>query len=435
MRTKTDKQQIEYVQLSALTPYARNSRTHSPEQVKRIAASIREFGFTNPVLIDADGTIIAGHGRVLAAQHLQLDTVPVVRLEYMTEQQKRAYVIADNRLALDAGWDEELLRVELDTLHADGYDVAMTGFGADELAELMKLDIADKQETDEDEVPEPPAEPTCKTGDIWQLGAHRLMCGDSTNAEHVQALMNGSKARLVVTSPPYMQQRAYTNESTGKLQDWHALMMHVFSIVPVQEDAQMLVNIGLVHRDGSVVQYWNSWIESMQQMQWRLFGWYVWDQGAGMPGDWNGRLAPSHEFVFHFNKQAVQPIKARECKHAGVAHGGKGMRAANNVVQKRSHGNAPIQSHAIHDSVLRVNRQGASHDAGGHPAPYPVGLPAMFIESWDGDIYEPFAGSGTTIIAAEQLQRACFAIEISPAYCDVIIARWEKYTGLKAQKL
>ncbi len=150
MRTKNDKQQIEYVQLSELTPYARNSRTHSPEQVKRIAASIREFGFTNPVLIDSDGTIIAGHGRVLAAQHLQMDNVPVVRLEYMTEQQKRAYVIADNRIALDAGWDEELLRVELDTLHADGYDVAMTGFGADELAELMADEVDAEQAPDDD---------------------------------------------------------------------------------------------------------------------------------------------------------------------------------------------------------------------------------------------------------------------------------------------
>lgn len=378
MRTKTDKQQIEYVQLSALTPYARNSRTHSPEQVKRIAASIREFGFTNPVLIDADGTIIAGHGRVLAAQHLQMDTVPVVRLEYMTEQQKRAYVIADNRLALDAGWDEELLRVELDTLHADGYDVAMTGFGADELAELMKLDIADKQETDEDEVPEPPAEPTCKTGDIWQLGAHRLMCGDSTNAEHVQALMNGSKARIVFTDPPY------------DLPD----NINVHSIIDAACDD---AHVFLMHDDRGIVNY-------LRQSTFKFRQFFV------------------ANFQFS-SPRGNDPY----LQHILVSHESKG--------NAQKHNN-------MHDGFASIIKMQYRHtlkdEQTEHKHQKPIDFVCKFIEHYSSAgmiAFEPFAGSGTTIIAAEQLQRACFAMEISPAYCDVIIARWEKYTGLKAHKL
>ena len=260
---------------------------------------------------------------------------------------------------------------------------------------------------------------------------HRVLCGDSTKAEDVERLMDGEKADLCFTSPPYGQQRDY-GVAKELVQDWDGLMRGVFANLPMSDAGQVLVNLGLIHRDGEWIPYWDSWIEWMREQGWRRFGWYVWDQGPGMPGDWNGRLAPSHEFIWHFNKQSVRAEKARECKHAGESHGGKGQRGSDGKVKQRSAGTAAVQSHAIHDSVFRVNRQGAMHDADGHPAPYPVNLPSIAMQSWSGLAYEPFCGSGTTLIAAEQLDRRCFGMEIDPAYCDVIVRRFENLTGEEA---
>ncbi len=268
-------------------------------------------------------------------------------------------------------------------------------------------------------------------GRLTLKSKHRLLCGDSTNADDVARLMDGGKADCVFTSPPYLQQRDYTAEGKEKVQDWDGLMQGVFSILPVSDAAQVLVNLGLIHRDGEWISYWDGWMEYMRHIGWRRVGWYVWDQGPGMPGDWNGRLAPSHEFIWHFNKKSIRANKARECKDAGQPSGGKRQRGKDGTVTA---GNASVQSHAIHDSVFRVNRQGSTHGADGHPAPFPVGLPLIALQSWGGDIYEPFCGSGTTLIACEQLGRKCYGMEISPAYCDVIVQRWENLTGRKAER-
>ena len=426
--------QVEQVATADLIPYARNARTHSDSQVAQIAGSIQEFGFTNPVLIDSENGIIAGHGRVLAAQKLGLQSVPCIRLGHLSEVQKRAYILADNRIALNSGWDEAMLEVELAELHADEYDLGLLGFDPEELSKLMGFDLEAKDtgEVVEDEVPEPPADPITKPGDLWILGEHRLLCGDSMKAEDVARLMAGAKADLCFTSPPYGQQRDYTAEGKAKVADWDGLMRGVFANLPMTDAGQVLVNLGLIHREGEWVPYWDAWIAWMREQGWRRFGWYVWDQGPGMPGDWNGRLAPSHEFIWHFNRESVRPEKARECKHAGEKHGGKGQRGVDGVVKQRSAGTAPVQSHAIHDSVFRVSRQSAQHGADGHPAPYPVGLPAIAMQSWPCNVYDPFLGSGTTLIAAEQLNRKCYGMEISPQYCDVIVKRWETLTGKTA---
>lgn len=425
---------IEMWPLDRLRPYERNARTHSPEQVAQIVASIQEFGFTNPLLVDGSDGILAGHGRLAAARDMGLAEVPVIVLDHLSAEQRRAYILADNQLALNAGWNMELLSLELSELGELGFDLSLLGFDDEQLAELAPEveQLPPGEQGDPDEVPEPPAEPITKPGDIWLLGKHRVMCGDSTAITDVERLMDGRKAELCFTSPPYGQQRDYTAEGKEKVQDWDALMQGVFSVLPVCDAAQVLVNLGLIHRDGEWIPYWDGWIEYMSQLGWRKFGWYVWDQGPGMPGDWNGRLAPSHEFIWHFNKQSIRAEKARECKHAGEAHGGKGQRGKDGVVKERSAGNAPVQSHAIHDSVFRVNRQGAMHGADGHPAPYPVNLPLIALQSWCGDVYEPFCGSGTTLIAAEQLGRRCYGMEISPAYCDVIVQRWQQFTGKTA---
>ena len=194
--------QIELLLVSSLIPYARNSRTHSDEQVAQIAASIREFGFTNPVLIDANGTIIAGHGRVLAAKKLGLIEFPCLRLGHLTPSQIRAYVIADNKIALNAGWDDEMLKAELLTLQEEGFNTDLTGFSDDELNALLTVETVEG-ETDPDEVPETPVDPITKLGDIWILGNHRLMCGDSVNPISVDRLVGDDEIEMVFTDPPY----------------------------------------------------------------------------------------------------------------------------------------------------------------------------------------------------------------------------------------
>ena len=195
--------QIEYIQTDQLIPYARNARTHSDHQVKQIAASIKEFGFNNPVLVDDDSGIIAGHGRVMAAEKLSMDTVPTVQLSHLSDSDKRAYILADNKLAMSAGWDDELLAIELgDLASVDDFDILLTGFDQDEIDELLAVDGTEGL-TDPDAVPDAPEEPVARLGDVWLLGNHRLMCGDSTSIDAVETLMDGQKADMIFTDPPY----------------------------------------------------------------------------------------------------------------------------------------------------------------------------------------------------------------------------------------
>ncbi len=307
---------VEYRQVETLIPYARNPRTHNDAQIAKIAASIAEFGWTTPILIDADHGIIAGHGRLAAARKLGLADVPVIELTHLSPAQKRAYVIADNRLALDAGWDEELLALELADLTEAGFDLALTGFDDAELQSLLTdAEAGDPEATDEtpeedgaaDEVPDAPVVAVSRPGDVWLLGPHRLICGDASDRDVIAALMQDDRAQLCFTSPPYGNQRDYT---TGGIADWDALMRGVFAPLPMAADGQVLVNLGLIHRDNEVIPYWDGWLGWMRTQGWRRFAWYVWDQGPGMPGDWAGRLAPSFEFVFHFNRDTRKPNKS-----------------------------------------------------------------------------------------------------------------------------
>ena len=316
--------------LDRLRAYARNPRTHSDEQVAQIAASIVEFGWTNPILVSGDGEVIAGHGRLEAARKLGLASVPVLVLDHLSDAQRRAYVIADNKLALNAGWDEELLAAELHALNGDGFDLALTGFDEAELDALMAPlddggeDADSASDIDPDETPEAPRAAVTRPGDLWLLGDHRVPCGDSTDAASVARLMAGERASLLFTSPPYAQQRDY---ATGGIADWDALMRGVFGCLGdvMADDGQVLVNLGLVHRDNEWRAYWEAWLDWMRTQGWRRFGLYVWDQGPGLPGDWNGRLAPSFELLFHFNRVARKPNKIVPCKWAGHvndSHGG-----------------------------------------------------------------------------------------------------------------
>lgn len=260
---------------------------------------------------------------------------------------------------------------------------------------------------------------------------HRLICGDSTSADDVASVMNGQDADLCFTSPPYAQQRDY-GAAKEKISNWDALMFGVFSILPAKAGAQVLVNLGLVHRDGEWMPYWSEWIEWMRQAGWKRFGWYVWDQGPGLPGDWNGRLAPSHEFIFHFNRQPRKPHKTVESKHAGKTIGGGGIRGKDGVVKAKTHTGKVSGTHRIPDSVFRVMRHKGKVDGGSHPAVFPVALVEAALDAYakGGDVlYEPFCGSGTQIIGAEKFGARCFGVELDPAYCDVAVRRFQLFTG------
>jgi DNA modification methylase len=445
---------VEARALASLLPHAGNARTHSPEQVAQIAASILEFGFVAPVLVDERGEIIAGHGRLLAAQSLGLDTVPTIVRAGLSPAQKAALRLADNRIALNAGWDEALLQAELAKLQeTGGIDLALTGFEAAEIERLLAgLDpvatepgngavasgaapaLGNQPDADEaapaedpaDAEPAPPRRAVTRPGDLWLLGEHRLLCGDSTEAASVARVMGADRAALLFTSPPYGSQRDYT---TGGVSDWHALMRGVFQHLDaaLRPDGQVLVNLGLIHRDGEWLPYWQGWLEWMRGQGWRRFALYCWDQGPGLPGDWNGRLAPAFELVFHFNRAARQANKIVPCKWAGTPNKGSGLRAADGEVKAYTHIGLPVQEMRIPDAVLRITRHKGRGIETEHPAVFPVALPEFLMRAYTeaGEtVFEPFAGSGTTILAGQRTGRRVRAIELAPAYVDLAIARW-----------
>jgi hypothetical protein len=252
---------VEYRKVETLIPCARNPRTHNAEQVAKIAASIVEYGWTNPILVDGDNGIVAGHGRLAAARKLNLDDVPVIELAHLTPTQKRAYLIADNRMALDAGWDDAMLALELEDLKLADFDLSLTGFDADEIEALLADSHTDAEQPGDgnppdaaDDVPEVPANPVSRPGDVWALGQHRLICGDAADSAVITTLMAGDQARVCFTSPPYGNQRDYTS---GGITDWDGLMRGVFVDLPMTDDGQVLVNLGLIHRDNEVIPYWD----------------------------------------------------------------------------------------------------------------------------------------------------------------------------------
>lgn len=295
-------------------------------------------------------------------------------------------------------------------------------------------------------------------------GGHRLMCGDSTSAADVAVLAAGLAPALCFTSPPYAQQRDY---KSGGIEDWDRLMQGVFGALPVAADAQVLVNLGLVHRDNEWHPYWDGWIAWMRAQGWRRFGWYVWDQGPGLPGNWNGRLAPSHEFIFHFNRTAEAARKTVKTKYGGQeTHLRKdgsstSLRDKAGKVGSWAHAGRVTQDRRIPDSVVRVLRRldefleallGLSdedtahwpesvvrimrHKARGiergHPAVFPVALVSEMMTAFSdaGDVvYEPFSGSGTQLISATINGRVCLAMELAPAYVDLAVRRWQAFTG------
>jgi len=410
--------------VTELIPYVKNSRTHSDEQVAQIAASIKEFGWTNPILVDGSNGIIAGHGRLMAARKLGFKEVPTIELADLTETQKKAYIIADNRLALNAGWDNEMLTIELNDLLADGFALEMLGFDPKELSALLEPEVVEGL-TDEDAVPDVPDEPKTKMGDIYQLGKHRLMCGDSTNIDAVEKLMDGQNADFCFTSPPYADQREYNG---GK----ELSTKHLATFIRTASAFCnfFVVNLGISRKDGEVNQYWDDYIIEAKNCGLKLLSWNIWNREGmgGSIGNMTAMFPIEHEWIFVFGNDVKDINRTRDNKHAGES--GK------STIRQKD-GETTPNSWAINKKgkIGTVFTCDFARGKKEHPAMFPVEFPIGYIESCTNSndvVYEPFGGAGSTMIAAEKLGRKSYLMELDPKYCDVIVKRWEDFTGKKA---
>jgi DNA modification methylase len=415
---------IEQVKLDALIPYARNSRTHSDAQVAQIAASIKEFGFTNPVLIDETGSIIAGHGRVMAARKLAIAEVPSIRLTHLTEAQKKAYVIADNKLALNAGWDDEMLAVELTDLKDMGFDLDLTGFSTDEIEALL-APVGTEGLTDEDEVPSIPEQPKSQRGDVWLLGEHRLMCGDSTQADDLVKLMDGDKADLVWTDPPY---NVAVDGKAGKIMnddmsksEFRKFLQAVYAryFENMREGAVIYVAHGESERAafsdclveaGLKLSEVLIWVKQSGTLSRQDFNWkhepilYGWKEGKG------------HYFCGDFTLTTVidDDLDIDKMKKDELV-----------AMLKQIKEQMPT-------TIMRHDRPTKSDL---HPTMKPVSLVQRMIEwsSMDGWIVlDLFGGSGSTMIACQKANRRARLMELDPKFVDVIVKRWQEFTGQTA---
>lgn len=390
MRTTTE---MKLVPIDRLVPYINNARTHSPEQINKLRSSLREFGFINPVIIDRDYGVIAGHGRILAAKEEGITEVPCVFADYLTEAQKKAYIIADNRMAMDAGWDEELLRVEIEALQAEAFDVSLTGFNPNEIDDLFKENLKDGLHDDDFDIEAELKKPTfTKAGDVWTLGRHRLVCGDSTKKETYDILMDGKKANLVLTDPPY---NVNYEGTAGKIKNDH-----------MANDA-----------------FYQFLFDAFTNME------------AVMADD-------ASIYVFHADTEGLNFRRA--FADAGFYLSGCCIWKKNSLVLGRS----PYQW--VHEPVLFGWKKSGKHAwyAGrkettvweyekpkknaDHPTMKPIALlayPIMNSSMTNALVLDPFGGSGSTLIACEQSERTCYTVELDEKYCDVIIKRYIEQAG------
>lgn len=397
---------IEKLSPKNLVTYSNNARTHDEEQISQIMGSIKEFGFTNPLLIDEDNRLIAGHGRLLAAQHMELETVPCIRLVGLSEAQKIACSLADNKISLNAGWSSELLRIEIQTLKELDFDLDVIGFSHSELDDLF---LANPTEglTDPDDAPELPKCATTQIGDIWVMDKHRLMCGDSAKSEDVERLVI-EDLNIIFTDPPYGVSYADKNAFLNKNNKGNRVE------TPIESDHLSLKECAEMW--GNVFSVWHKKVRQESSF-------YV----CSSPGDKEFHLYLQlkengfnpHQYLVWNKNNHVLGRSDFNYKHECILYG-----------WTKSHtfyGKGPHKS-----SVWEIDKP---HISKLHPTMKPVELieNALLHSSLSGDICgDMFAGSGSTLIACEKKQRVCYCMEIDPHYCDVVVQRWEEYTGKQA---
>lgn len=395
---------IETRLVADLIPYAANSRTHSDAQVAQIAASIKEFGWTNPILVAGDDTIIAGHGRLLAARKLALVEVPVIVLDHLSKSQQRALVIADNQLALNAGWNMDMLKAEIEDLQLDDFDLNILGFDDKFLDGLLEPEPTAGL-TDEDAVPEVPETPKTVLGDVWVLGNHRLMCGDSTSVTAFDQLMDGTKADMIFTDPPYGMSygggRAAGSTKKGALVKAHGMIINDDlqgnDLIVLVRDA-IATSSALMKEGGALYACftWRTYAEfeaGLESCGHKVKACIVWDKKSIWLGNSNYR--PQHEFIFYCGGQWYGDKSESDVWHMSRGATGKYV----------------------------------------HPTQKPVELVerALSNSSKAGDVViDCFGGSGSTLIACEKNNRHSRLMELDPKYCDVIVKRWQEFTGKEA---
>ncbi|CAB5212775.1 COG0863 DNA modification methylase [uncultured Caudovirales phage] len=389
---------IEQRPIGQLIPYINNSRKHSDEQVAQIAASIKEFGWTNPILVDGDSGLIAGHGRLLAARKLGMDKVPVIELAHLSENQKKALIIADNKLALNSDWDNNLLMIELQELDSEDFDLSVLGFDQDELDALLNPIEPTAGLTDEDSIPDVPEEPKTKPGDIYILGNHRLMCGDSCNVTDMERLVNDRQVDMWLTDPPYNV--AYE----GKTKDALTIQNDSMSNEGFREFLRdAYVTADTVMKPGAVFYIWHADSEGYNF------------RGAAFDAGWKVR-----QCLIWKKSTMVMGRQDYHWKHEPCLYGWK---------EGAGHLWATDRKQT---TILEFDKPSRN---GEHPTMKPVALfeYQMLNNTKGGDIIlDSFGGSGTTLLAAEKNGRIAYVMELDPKYCDVIVKRWEDFTGKKA---
>ena len=402
---------IETWPLDRLKPYAQNAKTHGDDQVAKIAASMAEFGWTVPVLVAEDGEVIAGHGRILAATELGLTEAPVIVLGHLTEAQRRAYRIADNKLTEMGGWDEDLLSAELKGLLAEEFDLSLIGIADGELDRLLAETGADDGTAGGGQppvvVPEPPRNPASRPGDLWRLGDHRLLCGDSTNAEDVRRLMNGERAVLFATDPPYLVDYDGSNHPTRN-KDWSA------SYGTTWDDSSQ----GAELYDGFIA-------AAVAEAITEDAAWYCWHASrrqAMLEACWEKAGAFVHQQIIWVKDRGVLTRSHYLWKHEPCFMGWRRPNRPPKVAEETLPSTWEMPSFA-------------KDERPDHPTPKPLdafGIPMRQHVARGGLCYEPFAGSGSQIMTGEANGRRVFAMEISPAYVDVAVERWQAETGRDA---
>jgi len=418
--------------LKELIPWPDNPRRLTKEQGKRLAQSLHKFGYSQLVEIEPDNTILDGHQRdflMKTMSEFTQDTELEVRVasRKFTPEERREYVLYKGQGAVGE-WDMDMISAwdPIELTEFGGFtDAQMGGFGSEPKGEDPGAQV--------DRAEELRVKWQVESGQLWKLGEHRLICGDCTDRTVVERVMGGEKAQLCFTSPPYAAQRDY---EIGDF-DWDALMlgMSVNAINFININGAILINLGLVHKEKRVVRYWDKWLEWMDNTEWPLFDWYVWDKINGLMGDWRGRLAPAHEWIFHFANEPREANKTERTKYAenGITHYKKdkvGLRTKDGTMKGFTQAGQEVSQTKVADSVIRC--QPARGGVEGHPAPFSVDFAGALIDSFTNAneiVYEPFSGSGTTIVACEGMRRFCRAVELEPKYCAVAIERWAQMTG------